>query len=389
MNKLPHFNDIKPHCIGQWSNIFSSLVGPSVQPALDNRPNHAPCPVFGGKDSFHFYRDFDTSGGGYSNKAAQGFNDGFSLLAWMLDMTPLDALNLVAQHLRLVDQDGCLTDQNAKPVRLISQPQPEKPSEKNRSKLNELWTSAQEIVDGINDNQVLSYFRNRGLQLANMPNSINFNTIKFHQKHAYYEQVKDKNYPVKCHGNYPTLLAKVTDSLGYPVTIHRTYLSLDGQKADVPFPKKVMSGVIKGNTKGSSVKLFHPQGCSLGCAEGIETALASAQVSQLPIWSTLHTEGMKTLNVPEHVTHVYIFADKDQPCEAHPQGAGYEAALKLQERLKQEGKTVEIFLPPMNIPSDKNSVDWLDVLNELGPIAFPIINYKRNQTPSFLLEQCS
>src|SRR5262249_1697517 len=61
---------------------------------------------------------------------------------------------------------------------------------------------------------------------------------------------------------HPALLARVDDPSGRAVTLHRTYLTLDGRKADVASPKKLMSPAIAGATRGGAIRLY-PAGATL------------------------------------------------------------------------------------------------------------------------------
>ena len=74
----------------------------------------------------------------------------------------------------------------------------------------------------------------------------------------------------------------------------------------------------------------------------------------IPIWVD------NNVIVPEGVTTVFIFADKDKS------GGGQKAAEKLAARLHTEGKQVHVLMPPIPIPQGKKSADWLNVLNKRG-----------------------
>ena len=51
--------------------------------------------------------------------------------------------------------------------------------------------------------------------------------------------------------------------------------------------------------------------------------------------------------------------------------AAKEKAEALAARLRREGKFVDIYMPPLDIPNGSKSMDWLDTYNLAGPSAFP------------------
>ena len=66
------------------------------------------------------------------------------------------------------------------------------------------------------------------------------------------------------------MLALITNPIGEPITVHRTYLSSDGGKADLPVQRKAVSSFGQGPT----IRLA-PVAPTMGIAEGIETALSA------------------------------------------------------------------------------------------------------------------
>ena len=67
---------------------------------------------------------------------------------------------------------------------------------------------------------------------------------------------------------------------GRIVALHRTYLTDDGRKADVPTVKKLTGA--PGALAGASDPARHPMRGVLGIAEGMETALAASLASGVP-----------------------------------------------------------------------------------------------------------
>jgi putative DNA primase/helicase len=146
------------------------------------------------------------------------------------------------------------------------------------------------------------------------------------------------------------MLARVDDRQGQSVSIHRTYLTSDGSKANVPTVKKLMPPVLPGATRGGAIRLY-PAGETLAVAEGIETALAVRLTAGLPVWATICAGGLARLVVPAEVSLVVICADHDP--------AGLDAARTLVRRLLAEQRRVKILTP------DRPETDWAD-LQEVG-----------------------
>jgi putative DNA primase/helicase len=140
------------------------------------------------------------------------------------------------------------------------------------------------------------------------------------------------------------MLAMVTAPDGSGATIHRTYLK-DCKKAPVQSPKKLMQGMP---IKGAAIRLF-PVASILGVAEGIETALAAANLTGIPTWACVSAGGVESFIPPEEVVRVVIFADNDENF------TGQAAAYKLANRLVMSGIEAEVRLPSV-------AGDWADVL---------------------------
>jgi putative DNA primase/helicase len=142
------------------------------------------------------------------------------------------------------------------------------------------------------------------------------------------------------------MLARVDDSSGHAVTLHRTYLTIEGYKANVPSVKKLMPSACPGATLGGAIRLY-PAGETLALAEGIETALAVRLATELPVWATICAGGLARLIVPAEVSLVVICADHDT--------AGLDAARALARRLLVEQRRVKILTP------DTLGTDWADL----------------------------
>ncbi len=165
-------------------------------------------------------------------------------------------------------------------------------------------------------------------------------------------------------GRFRTLCAAVRDSKGRLVTLHRTFLSPSGFKAEVDHPKRIMALPSDRTILGASVQFGEPQKV-LAVAEGIETALSVVQGLRIPCWAALSAVGLEHFEPPAQVSVLLIMADKDRS------GAGAQAAEKLKARMEENGLAAFIFMPEDEIPEGAKGIDWNDVLRERGPQGFP------------------
>ncbi len=199
------------------------------------------------------------------------------------------------------------------------------------------------------------YFTNRGLGsiLGDLPVG---DVLRLHPNLEYWHQFEDYQ-PFVLIGRFPTLVSLIRSPCGEPVSLHRTFLTSDGHKAQVPgAAKKLMPPVREGAVTGGAIRFFSV-GDHLAVAEGIETGLAVRVATGASVWATVSAGGMKSLVVPESVRSVDIWADRDHS------KAGEAAAQALAERLTSESRMVRILLPPGTIPDGEKGCDWLDVLN--------------------------
>ncbi len=190
-----------------------------------------------------------------------------------------------------------------------------------------------------------SYLKFRGLD----PGIINWRAIRFHPALAYFDEETRKKV-----GDFPTLIGLITDPQGKLMGLHRSYLTGDGKKANVPAPKKII-----GQVNGGGVYFSQPR--DIVCvAEGIETALAIYQSTHIPTVAAVSATGMASIDLASTIKTVHICADKDVS------QAGEAAALKLASRLHFQKRKVFLHLPSVPIPEGSKSVDWLDILNRQG-----------------------
>jgi putative DNA primase/helicase len=151
------------------------------------------------------------------------------------------------------------------------------------------------------------------------------------------------------HGRFPAMLAVVITADYQIAGVHRTYLTPDGHKADVPCVRKLMGTL----PAGAAVRLADHADV-LGIAEGIETALSAKILFDVPCWSALNSYGLTTWSPPPEVHDVVVFGDNDTKF------GGQAAAWSLAHRLACKGIAVRVEIPPTA------GDDWNDVLRKRG-----------------------
>jgi hypothetical protein len=147
---------------------------------------------------------------------------------------------------------------------------------------------------------------------------------------------------------WPCMVALVVDVAGHSQAVHRTFLLPDGTGKAPVEPCRMTLGSVG----GGAVQLW-PAAPRLIVAEGIETAIAAAELLQGPAWAATSAGNLGDLmRLPAVVTEVVIAADNDAP--------GKAAAARAAARFRAEGRRVRIALP------DRPGADFNDVLRTRG-----------------------
>jgi putative DNA primase/helicase len=147
---------------------------------------------------------------------------------------------------------------------------------------------------------------------------------------------------------FPALVAKVVNTAGEGVNLHRTYLAPDGSgKAPVKEPRLTMRGTIP---PGAAIRLY-PAGETLGIAEGLENAASAYLRFSIPTWSVLNTTGIKNFVVPEGVKRLVIYGD----CDRNFAGAA-AAYVRANRAIEQDKIECEVMIP------DAPGEDWNSIL---------------------------
>lgn len=340
--RLTPVAELKKAMSGKWPDFLLELA-PELEAALDNAPEHVPCPQHGGENGFRLFDDYSETGGGVCNTCGF-YRDGFVLLSWLKGWELKRSIAAVAQWLG--------TESTREPVVRKPRPAPViRDPERAKAAIARVWKECTPIAE----TPAERYLEKRGIWRSNMSP-----ILRFHPGLAYW---KGKFPAAKRLGVFPAMVAPVVNARGEVVTLHRTFLQADGSKAPVPEVKKAM--MMCAPLNGAAIPLF-PAGPVLGLAEGIETSLAVHAIARIPVWSTVNRVLLEQVDLPDAVRHVVIFADKDVSRD------GMLSAETAAERMAAQGRSVEVVCPSQPIPEGAKGLDWLDVLTRYGIEGFPI-----------------
>lgn len=153
-------------------------------------------------------------------------------------------------------------------------------------------------------------------------------------------------------GTFPAMVAPLIAPDGRMVAVHRTYLTRDGRKAQVPTVKKLTGAA--GSLAGACIPLHKPARGCIGIAEGIETALAAWCASGVPTVAAYCAGNLAAWRWPAGVQRLVIFADADK--------AGRRAADTLLVRAVRAGLQAQVLTP-----TDEGA-DWCDVWVNRGAV---------------------
>ena len=145
-------------------------------------------------------------------------------------------------------------------------------------------------------------------------------------------------------GFHPAMISILRAKNGSGLSIHRTYLTEDGGKANVNQVRKFASGK---KLNGGAIRLFEAID-SVGIAEGIETAISASLKFNIPVWAASCASLLEQWEPPETIKNVVIFGDNDLNF------VGQAAAYSLAKRLKNQGISVEVRVP------ETPGSDWND-----------------------------
>jgi len=294
---------------GKWRGLLAQWLDAH---ALSGK--HGPCPICrNGKDKFRF-DDLEGVGSWICNTCGAG--DGIHLLQHLNDWTFKEAAEYIAQHA------GRMQAMPSKPGRSDADI---------RDSLRKVWAGGQKIER----TDPAGLYLGRRCAVEDFPAC-----LRYHPNLPYV----DDDGVVTMH---PALLAQVLGADDAPVTIHRTYLTLDGQQAAVASPKKLMTPIRK--LENVAIRLRPIEDGWLGVAEGIETAYCAEGKHGAPVWSCISAGLLKTFRPPAEVTLLAICGDNDRSF------TGQAAAYELARAVTNMGVECRVMIP------EQTGKDWADV----------------------------
>lgn len=206
----------------------------------------------------------------------------------------------------------------------------------NAERIGALWAECVPLVQG---DPVGQYLKRRGI-VGMWPLS---ECLRLHRGLPYWHEGAVV-------GVFPAMVAPIVAPDGQVVALHRTYLTRDGRKAEVPTVKKLTGAA--GPLAGAAVPLYRQQAGRIGIAEGIETALAASRAAGVPTVAAYCADNLARWRWPGEVRRLLVFADADE--------AGKKAADELVARAVRAGLQAQALAP------SKPGADWADVWAAAG-----------------------
>lgn len=296
---------IQDRAKGRWRDILRA-VG-----FTDKNLNghHGPCPMCGGRDRWRFD---DREGAGSFFCSHCGAGGGVDLVMKFLKCDFITAKGEIEKHIGAAS---------------VSMPKAAPAEGDALSRMIESWRRASPLT-GLD--AASRWLERRGVAPLMLPSQ-----LRFASEAAYLHDDKRKSF-------HPAMVAKFVSPDAQGFTLHRTYLSLDGFKADVPEVRKLAPGKVP---DGGAVRLA-ASAERMGVSTGIETSLAAMAMFRLPVWATLNDRLLLKWKPPSTVRHLVIFGDNDVSY------SGQMVSFGLAYRLKGEGLDVEVRIP------DAQGDDW-------------------------------
>jgi putative DNA primase/helicase len=311
-------DSIHERCRGRWPSILTQLGFPHT--ALAGR--NVACPMCGGTDRFRF-TDRDGQGVWICNQCGGKNHTGGAA----------SGVDLVMAFKGVNFRGACELIEGVVGKAALNRPQRERPGEDQaREAMKWLWGNSQPL-DGTDPASI--YLMSRSIISLPPPNAV-----------RYCDQMPDYVPALKRKVYRPAMISKVVN--GERAALHITYLTITGEKADVPKVKRFFTGARV--PAGGAVRLA-PAAELMGVATGVETTLSAMQKHGFPCWATLSDVGLLKFEPPPECRSLIVFADADESF------AGQLAAVSLAHVLaRRVGFKVRFCLPPGELK------DWNDVV---------------------------
>ncbi|GFE66542.1 DUF7146 domain-containing protein [Litoreibacter roseus] len=215
-----------------------------------------------------------------------------------------DLLDLIAANLNL----STLRDTLEEARRFLSLPRPEPPARQRQESTPQgspeaarrLWAMGKPIAGTLAER----YLSARGLTDLR-----SVSALRFHPNCYYWREKADAYDTPEA---WPALLAKVTDTSGTLIGVHRTWLDPQtAEKAPLDPNRKAM-----GNLLGHAVRIGSPANI-LAVGEGLETMLSlKLALAGLPIAAALSGNHLAAFDPPTDLRRLYVAIDNDETGQA-------------------------------------------------------------------------
>jgi putative DNA primase/helicase len=280
--------------LGKWHDILITLG--VDQKFLTGR--HTSCPLCGGIDRFRFDNK-DGSGSFYCSQCGPGFGMQFlmRLYGWRFSNAAKEVDKIVGRM-----KIGSFASQKTEQEKIAA--------------IKKVLKECRRVVHG---DPVWTYL-NRRTGIQEIPSDIRYHPRLYHSEGE----------------RHPAMVSILRDQYGRGSTLHRTYLTFSGEKANVQIVKKFMAGLC---LNGSAVRLSLVSD-EIGIAEGIETSIAASLQFNIPVWAATNSVLLERWEVPEGVKRIVIFGDNDRNF------TGQSASYNLARRLTLKGYDVEVKVYP-------------------------------------------
>jgi putative DNA primase/helicase len=352
---------------GQWRGILAAL-GIEV-PGSTHK--HGPCPGCGGRDRFRF--DDKQGRGTFICSAGGGepiAGDGFLLLQHVRGWRFIDAARAVAGVLGIdPSQRGELVPTQAEQigrhrVRITRMLMDEQAESEKRERAKKAIQATLQGCKPINQvSAVWTYLtQTRGIPEKYVAAA---QDLLAHPGLEYFYKPSREERSTTL-GTYPALIGVCRSQSGEIISLHRTYVTPQGQKLALKDPRrtgetlaarKLMTPI---DERHYAIALYAPVNGRLGVSEGIETALSAAILNDLPCHSAIDSGKLVHYAPPPGVHTLFLFADDDP--------AGRHGAESLQMRLKIERPEIQTAIYYPRQRGGHPGMDW-DDLRRRGPDA--------------------
>lgn len=308
---LPQREPVRELARGKWHGLLGKWLD---ERAL--RGKHTSCPMCGGKDRF---RLDNKDGAGTWICSHCGAGDGFHLLQHLGGFSFSEAAKYVERECGKIQAKEVVQQRSAESV---------------VTDLRRVWGESKRLEHG---DPVWRYLETRcGISAA--PKG-----LRFHPALSFFDDQGEET-------KHPAMVAQVIGADDASLTLHRTYLTEDGRKADLKPPRKLMTPIRK--LENVAVRLAASSDGWLGVAEGIETALCAGSMHDFPVWSCISAGLLRTFRPPAGTNLLAIFGDNDESF------TGQSAAFELARAVTAMGCEARVYLP------DTVGKDWADIYTD-------------------------